>query len=117
MISPLVSGMSAISAFTVKMNAIANIIANLNADGFKNSRATLTEGPFGGLGPDVNQVNASSYSRPTAQNSGVWQVDASNVDLAEEFTDSLSTQSGSKANLKTMQAYDEMLGSLLDTIG
>jgi flagellar hook protein FlgE len=117
MISPLDSAISAISAFSVKMNVIANNIANLNSDGFKKGRTALKEGPFGGLEPDVDQVNTSSHTQPIAENGGWRQVDASNVDLAEEFTDSLSTQSGYKANLKIMQAYDEMLGSLLDTIG
>ncbi len=117
MISPLASGISAISAFSVKMNVIANNIANLNSDGFIKSRTTLKEGRFGGVEPDVSQVNASGHTQPIAENGGARQADASNVDLAEEFTESLSTQSGYKANLKVMQAYDDMLGNLLDMIG
>ena len=92
MISPLDSGISAISAFSVKMNVTANNIANLNSDGFKKSRTTLKEGQFGGVEPDVDQVNTSGNIQPIAENGGVRQADASNVDLAEEFTDSLSWQ-------------------------
>lgn len=117
MISPLDSGLSAISAFSVKLNVTANNIANLNSDGFKKSRTTLKEGQFGGVEPDVDQVNTPGHTQPIAENGDVRQVEASTVDLAEEFTDSISTQSGYKANLKTIQTYDEMLGSLLDAIG
>ena len=117
MISPLDSGISAISTFSVKMNVTANNIANVNSDGFKKSRATLKEGKFGGVEPDVNQVNTPGHTQPISENGEVRQVEASNVDLAEELTDSISTQAGYTANLKTIQSYDEMLGSLLDTIG
>lgn len=117
MISPFDSGISAISAFSVKMNVTANNVANLNSDGFKKSRTTLKEGPFGGVEPDVDQVNTPGYIKQISENGEIREVEASNVDLAEEFTDLMLTQSGFKANLKTIQAYDEMLGTLLDTIG
>jgi flagellar hook protein FlgE len=58
--------------------------------------------------------------RPVTRNGSLTEiqdVEASNVDLAEEFTDSIATQSGYKANLKTIQTHDEMLGTLLDIIG
>lgn len=75
------------------------------------------EGQFGGVEPDVDQVNTPGHTKTISENGEVRQVEASNVDLSEELTDSMSTQSGYKANLKTIQAYDEMLGALLDTIG
>lgn len=117
MISPLNSGLSAISAFSVKMSVTANNIANVNSDGFKKNRTTLKEGPSGGVKPEVDQDNTPGPTKPISENGVVGQVEASNVDLAEEVTDSISTQAGYKANLKTIQAYDEMLGSLLNTIG
>lgn len=116
MISPLKSGLSAISAFSVKMNVTANNIANVNSDGFKKSRATLKDGPFGGVIPVVNRDDSPGTSTTISENGVKTQVEASNVDIAEEITESISTQAGYKANLKTIQAHDEMLGSLLDTI-
>lgn len=117
MISPLNSGSSAITAFSVKMRVTANNIANLNSDGFKKSRTTLKEGLFGRVEPVVEQSTIPGPVETNPENSMRGQVEASNVDLAEAVTDSISTQAGYKANLKTVQAYDEMLGSLLDTIG
>lgn len=117
MISPLDSGLSAISAFSVKMKVTANNVANVNSDGFKKSRTTLKEGSFGGVEPVVDQVDTPGTTKLIYESGQVREVEASNVDLAEEFTDSISTQTGFKANLKTIQAFDEMLGTLLDTVG
>ena len=117
MILPLNPGLSGISAFSVKMNVTANNIANVNSDGFKKSRTTLKEGPSGGVLPKVDQDDTPGPSRPISENGVKGQVEASNVDLAEEVIESISTQAGYKANLKTIQTHDEMLGSLLDTVG
>jgi flagellar hook protein FlgE len=46
MISPFDSGISALSAFSAKMNVTANNVANVDSDGFKKSRTTLKEGRF-----------------------------------------------------------------------
>jgi flagellar hook protein FlgE len=117
MISSLDSGISAISAFSVKMTVTANNIANVNSDGFKKSRTTLQEGQCGGVEPNVDQVNTPGTMKPISENGELLHVEASNVDLAEEITETVSTQAGFKANLKTIQAYDEMIGGLLDTLG
>ena len=117
MISPLDSGMSAISAFSVKMNVTANNIANVNSNGFKKNRTTLKEGQFGGVEPNVDQVNTPGLTKLISEDGEDRQVEASNVDLTEEVTDSIVTQVGYKANLKTIQTYDEMIRSLLNAIG
>jgi flagellar basal-body rod protein FlgC len=117
MISALGSGLSAISAFTVKMNVTANNVANVNTDGFKKSRTTLNEGSFGGVRPEVDQVNTPGNIKQVTDENGTHAVETSNVDLAEELGESIVTKSAYKANLKSIQVADEMLGSLLDTIG
>lgn len=117
MIPPLASGASAISAFSKQMNVTANNVANVNTDGFKKSRTTLQEGSFGGVRPDVDVVDTPGITKPVHENGETREVETSNVDLAEELTESITTQSAVKANLKTIQTADEMLGSLLDTIG
>lgn len=117
MISPFHSGMSAVSAFSVKMNVTANNVANVNSDGFKKSRTTLQEGTVGGVKPDVDQVDTPGYTKKISAGGEIREVETSNVDLAAELTDSITTQSGYKANLKTIQTNDEMLGTLLDIVG
>jgi flagellar basal body rod protein FlgG len=90
MISPFHSGISAISAFSAKMNATANNVANVNSDGFKKSRTTLEEGRFGGVEPDVDEVDTPGYTKRIVDGGQIRDVEGSNVDLAEEFTDSTS---------------------------
>jgi flagellar basal-body rod protein FlgC len=117
MISALDSGISALSAFSVKMNVTANNVANVDSDGFKKSRTTFKEGPFGGVEPDVDQVDTPGYPKQTVDDGRIQDVETSTVDLAEAVVDSISSQSGCEANLKTIQVDDEMVGILLDTIG
>ncbi len=77
----------------------------------------MKEGKSGGVEPEVDQVNTPGYTRQVSENGLVRHVEGSNVDIAEEFTESISTQSGYRANLKTIQTYDEMIGTLLDEVG
>lgn len=114
MVSPLDS---AISAFSAKLNVTANNIANVNSDGFKRSRTTLKEGKLGGVEPNVDQADTPGRDPRISGIGEMSEVETSNVDLVEELVDSISTQSGYKANLKTIQAYEEMIGIMLDTIG
>ena len=51
------------------------------------------------------------------QNGEVLEKEISNVDLTEEIPDLMITKRAYQANLKTIETQDEMLGSLLDTIG
>ena len=45
------------------------------------------------------------------------EKETANVDLTEEIPDLVLTKRAYQANLKTIETQDEMLGSLLDTIG
>jgi flagellar hook protein FlgE len=117
MVSPIQSAVSAVNAFSVKMSVTANNVANVNTDGFKKSRVTLNEGRSGGVEADLSQVDSPGFTKQTADDGQLKEVESSNVDLAEEMTASISTQTGHKANLKAIKAHDEMLGTLLDTIG
>ena len=117
MISPFSSGVSAISSFSVKMNVTANNIANVDSDGFKKSRTILKEGQAGGVAPVVDQVDTPGPVKQIVEDGQTREVEASNVDLAEELTSTITTQAAYKANLKAIQTADEMVGSLLDTVG
>ena len=117
MISQLSAGISARSAFSKKMRVTANNVANVNTDGFKKSRTIIEEGPSGdGVHARVDIVNTPGYVKLVENDGAVQEVETSNVDLAEEIPDTISTKAGYKANLKTIQTIDEMIGSLLDTI-
>ena len=117
MITSLSAGISAISSFSTKMNVTANNIANVNTDGFKKSRTLFKEGQSGGVAPIVDQVDTPGPVKEILEDGETREVEASNVDLSEELTGSIATQTAYKANLKTIQTADDMLGSLLDIIG
>jgi flagellar hook protein FlgE len=54
---------------------------------------------------------------PVLSADGTGEIrESSNVDLAEEIVDLHTTQYGFEANLKTLKAEDEMLGSLFDIL-
>lgn len=117
MISSIDSGVSGITAFSKEMKVTANNIANVNSDGFKKNRVTFKEGSSGGVSAQISQVNTPGNTKQVTESGQLKEVETSNVDLAQELTESISTESGYKANLKTIQAHDEMIGTLLDTAG
>ncbi len=117
MISQLSTTLSAISAFSKKMNVTANNVANVNTDGFKKSRTTIGQGISGSIEAVVDQVNSPGPVKQVSDNGVMREVEGANVDLSEELGESVSTTTAYKANLKTIGIYDEMLGSLLDTMG
>lgn len=118
MITQLDTSISALSAFSKKMRVTANNVANVNTDGFKKSRTTLEEAPFGdGVRARVDVVDTPGYVKLVEKDDALQEVETSNVDLAEELPETMLTKAGYKANLKIIQTLDEMIGSLLDTIG
>lgn len=117
MISTLGTSVSAVTSFKNKMDVTSNNIANVNTDGFKKSRALLKEGEFGGVETEVQQVDTPGSIRLETIDGELTEVESSNVDLAEELTDTIVTKTGYESNLKTAKAVDEMIGSLLDVIG
>ena len=117
MIPPLGTNISAASAFSKKMNVTANNVANVNTDGFKKSRTTIRQGTAGSVEAIVDQVNTPGPIKQVSDNGVMREVEGSNVDLVEEFGETVITKTAYKANLKTIAAYDELLGSLLDTLG
>ena len=53
---------------------------------------------------------------PLAPEAPGVETELSNVDLADEMSGMIPTEIGYKANLKTIQTRDEMIGTLLDTL-
>ena len=117
MISSVNSSISALHAFKTKLGVTANNIANVNTDEFKKSRATLKEGVNGGVQVEVDRVDTPGHRYQELQGDQMVEIESSNVNLEEELPNLMVTQHAYKANLKVLQTYDQMLGSLLDTIG
>jgi flagellar hook protein FlgE len=117
MIGALDASISGIKAFQKKIEVGANNIANVNTDTFKRQEAILSEGAHGGVNVTIDRIDEPGYPKETVADGEVVETESSNVDLAEELTELVPNQAGYDANLKTIQATDEMLGTLLDILG
>lgn len=114
MISPAHStALSALQAFSTKINSNANNIANANTEGFKKTRVNLESTERGGVQAVVEKMNTPGAVIPQETAQGQEYVEQSNVELAEELPDMNLNSTLYQANLKTLQVADEMTGSLL----
>ena len=115
MISPAhSSALTALQAFSTKVNSNANNVANSNTDGFKKTRVTLSSVKNGGVTANVEKVETPGSKFFQEGNNGLEEIELSNVDLAQEIPDMSINSTLYKANLKTLQVADEMAGSLLN---
>ena len=118
MISGLTAGVSALNAIQTKMQSTANNTANINTDGYKKTRVTLTGGDAPGtVTAAVQRVEDPGPMVYEPTEKGEVLVEKSNVELTEELPNLLIDRRAFQANIKTIQAQDEMLGSLLDIKG
>jgi flagellar hook protein FlgE len=115
MIPPLNAAVSALHAFGQKLGVTAGNIANVNTDGYKKYRAIFQEGQHGAVEvTEQRDETGIALGRPEEGAQPVQK--ASNVALEEEFPGLIVSVYGFKANLKTLKAQDEILGSLLDAV-
>ncbi len=110
------TALSALDAYGKKLDVTSNNIANLNTDGFKKSQAVFEEADSSGVIVSISKVNTPGAPIPSEDGTEKPR-ESSNVDLAEEIVNLKTTKHGFEANLKTLKAQDEMLGSLFDIVG
>lgn len=118
MLSGIQAGLSALNAIQTRTQVTANNVANVNTDGFKKSRATLIEADQqGGVTTHIEQMATPGPMVYEQTEQGETLVEKSNVELTEELPRMMIDRRAYQANIKTIQAQDEMLGSLLDIKG
>ena len=117
MISGVHAALSGLLAIQKKVDSTANNVANLETDGYKKTRVTLTEAEPQGVQAKVQKVNTPGPLVLEQTPAGEALVEKSNVELSEELPNLMLSRRFFQANLKMMQAQDEMLGSLLDIKG
>ncbi|WDP86123.1 MAG: hypothetical protein HUN05_14120 [Desulfobacter sp.] len=111
------SNVSALQAFTKQMSVSANNVANVLSDEFKASRVYNTEGQNNQVKTAITRSEASGpLVEDPLKNDGSLK-ELSNTDIAQELVQQIALQHGFDANAKTIQPYDETLGSLIDIIG
>ncbi len=131
---------SALDAFSKSLAVTSNNIANMNTDGYKKSRATLQEGQNGGVEVSIEKIDTPGSPIPheedpdvqteespnadsaedtanSQETADVQTQETSNVDLAEETVHMIIAQRGYEANLKSIEAQDELQETILDIVG
>ncbi|MBI9073797.1 MAG: flagellar biosynthesis protein FlgC [Desulfatibacillum sp.] len=116
MISGINASVSALNAYGKKFQSTANNTANLNTDGYKATRVTLSETAMGSVDANVAKVNTLGSMMEELTSRGSVMVETSNVDLVTEVTNQIVAARGYEANLASVKAFDEMLGSVLDIV-
>lgn len=114
MINGISSGLSALQAIQKKVDSTANNVANLDTDGFKKTRVTLSEAALQGVEARVQNVETPGPLVYEQTEKGQTLVEKSNVDLTEELPAMMQSENALQANIKTIQTMDEMIGYLLD---
>ena len=116
MISSVNSSISALHVFGKKMGVTANNVANVNTDGYKKYRTNMTEGANNDIKVEIRRVESPGHTYQAFEGDQTVTKETSNVDLGEEIPEMITTRNGYSANLKALEAQDEMLGSLLDIV-
>ncbi len=113
MVTGIGASLAGIAAFEKKAAVAADNIANSNTTGYKKSESVITE-DAAGL-PEVNAKRVDTPG-PVIQEPDGGLSEQSNVELAEELTQTIVAQRGYEANVKTLQAQNRMLGTVLDIL-
>lgn len=116
MINGISSALTALDAFFKKMDVASNNVANIITDGFKKSRAVIKEGENGGVTVSIQKIDTPGSVITYEEGSGVQTKEGSNVDFAEEAVNMILAQRGFEANLKSLKAQSELLGTVLDIV-
>lgn len=100
------------AAFSV-LSVSAHNTANINTDGFKKQRTSLSEGHTGGI---TLKREESTESGPLYQNADGTMVEASNVDFSEEIIKQISAKHLFSANVAALKTSHEVQKSLLNIL-
>jgi len=114
MISGIQSALSGLQAYSLATEATANNIANVNTNGFKKDRVTLSAHPPQGVSATVDKITTTGDYAIESTSQGDQMVEQSNVDIGQEMTSLMINKAAFSANIKSLQASDQMMQSLLD---
>ncbi|MDJ0624596.1 MAG: flagellar basal body rod C-terminal domain-containing protein [Desulfocapsaceae bacterium] len=114
MISALQSPLSAIQAYSTRIAANSNNIANSATPEFKRDRVTLSDVQPTGVKAEISKISVPGPIIYEKTSNGLEPIEQSNVDLGRELPEMMLNSHFFKANIKTLQTADELLGSVLD---
>jgi len=114
MISVYQTALSGLKAFSTKLQANSNNIANANTDGFKKSIVQNSAVAPLGVQAETQKVSTPKTDRLQHTDANMVLGELSNVDLVKELVNMKLNSTMYKANLKTIEAVDDMTATLLD---
>ena len=114
MISGISASISGLQAYGERLANNGNNIANMNTEGFKKGRVILSEEQPQGVSARFEKVDVPGPQVFEETVDGGKMIEQSNVDLSEEITGMMLDTHAFQANIKSLQAVDEMTTSLLD---
>lgn len=140
MISALSNALSGLAAQSKRLNATASNVANVSTGGavpnspeaaagaptvYKPLQVTMTSqtlpnGQGAGVLSNVTEIEngySLSYDPDALGANSEGLVAVPNVDLAQEAVNLIETKALFKANAAVIRTQEDMLGSLLDTVG
>lgn len=126
------SSLSALMAYGKKMAVHADNVSNVYSEDYKKSRAIINQGPdrnvtaeiekIDSMSPPVQETNnrAALENEPDDLNRTMARSDSvkksNNVELNDEFVGIGIAQKGYEANIKVIEAQNEMIGTILDLL-
>lgn len=113
MISGISASLAGLAVFGKKLSAGANNIANSDTSGYKKTVSVITEDAVGL--PELKLARVDTPG-PLLQEADGTMSEQSNVDLAEELTQTIVAQRGYEANLKVLKTQNDTLGQVLDIL-
>lgn len=115
MIPAIKSALSGLSAYSTTISVNASNIANAGTEGFKKNRVLLSSAEPQGFQVRTERIEIPGPVSYDLGSNGIELVEQSNVDIVEELPAMSLNAHFYKANLKTLQVADEMLGTLFKT--
>ena len=103
-----------LNAMQKKMNVIANNVANVNTDGFKQEKIsikTFRQELYGVMAGDLKK----DLSEGVLNSSG--DTEHSNVDLVANFAEMISTSRSFSLNSRMVTSQDEILKKVTEEVG
>ncbi len=113
MIRAIYCSNTGLNAIKNKMDVIANNIANVNTDGFKQSKISIKT-----FKEEINGVIAAEVT--SDKSAGVYKengAEGSNVDLILNMTEMISTARSFSLNSRMVTSEDEMLKKATEEVG
>ena len=110
--------MTALRAFSTKTTVVADNLANALTPGYKAQRVHMVEVPGGGVTVTISRDLTPGPDRPEPDGAlGSGPREGSNVDLARESVNLITSQRFYQANARAFMAQAQTKGRIFDLIG